>query len=58
MTDAETLGSERIEQLREILEREQARPVSHEEALSVGESLVVFYEILAQDSGETAEIGT
>lgn len=42
--------SERIERLRVILEQEQGRPVPYSEALEVGESLISFYEVLADDT--------
>jgi hypothetical protein len=37
-----------IEILRCILEREQCRPVEYEEAREVGDSLLSFYEVLAE----------
>lgn len=43
------LEPERIESLRQILEREQCREVSYDEALEVGRSLVRFYKALASD---------
>jgi hypothetical protein len=45
--------SERIERLRMILEQEQGRPVTYGEALEVGESLISFYEVLADDTEPT-----
>jgi hypothetical protein len=42
--------SETIESLRVILEREQSRPVPYKEALEVGESLITFFELLAEDN--------
>lgn len=47
--------SERIETLRLILEREQRRPVSYAEAAGIGESLMNFFEVLAEG---TAPDGT
>jgi hypothetical protein len=44
------LEAERIESLRRILETEQCRPIAYEEALEVGESLINFFEVLADDS--------
>lgn len=41
---------DRIECLRLILEAEQGRSVTYEEALEVGESLICFFEVLADDS--------
>lgn len=40
--------SEDIELLRDILERQQSRPVPYEEAVEVSESLIIFFEVLAQ----------
>lgn len=50
--DNEILESEGIEALRLILEREQGHPVSPEEAKEVGESLISFYELLADGADE------
>ena len=44
-----TVNNERIEELRQILESEQKRPVTHEEAKDVGESLIAVYKVLAGD---------
>lgn len=38
-----------IEALRLILERKQNREVAYEEALDIGESLVTFFEVLAEE---------
>ena len=38
----------RIESLRHILEFNQGRSVSYGEAKEVGESLITFYEVLAE----------
>ena len=35
--------------MRQILESEQNRPVTHEEAKNVGESLITVYKVLAGD---------
>ena len=43
-----------IESLRLILEREQCRLVTYEEAQEVGDSLIAFYELLAENYGQTA----
>ena len=48
--NSEVLEAERIESLRQILEAEQSRPVTYEEALEIGESLINFFEVLADDS--------
>jgi hypothetical protein len=40
-----------IESLRHILELNQRRRVSYREAEEVGESLMTFFEVLAQDIG-------
>lgn len=42
-------NSDQVEALRAILEDQQCRPVSIEEAREVGESLITFYEVLAED---------
>jgi predicted ATPase len=47
--NSETTERERVEALRRILEREQGRPVSFEEASEVAESLVSFYEVLGAE---------
>jgi hypothetical protein len=39
---------DRIESLRLILERQQSRVVTRDEASELGESLIVFYEILSE----------
>jgi hypothetical protein len=39
---------ERVEALRLILEREQCRPVSYAESVEIGESLMNFFETLAE----------
>ena len=41
----------RIESLRHILESNQGRNVSYGEAKEVGESLITFYEVLAEGNG-------
>jgi hypothetical protein len=40
--------NERINALRFILEREQGREVSYSEAVEVGETLLSFFEVLAE----------
>lgn len=42
--------NDRVEQLRVILERQQAKPVTREEASEIGQSLLIFFQVL----GETA----
>ena len=42
-------NSETIEALRLILECQQNRPVTYQEALDVGDSLITFYETLAAE---------
>jgi hypothetical protein len=46
--------TDRIESLRLILEQEQRRSVSYEEALDVGETLISFFEVLADDTRTVA----
>ncbi len=41
---------DRVETLRLILEREQRKPVTYSEALEVAESLICFFEILADEA--------
>jgi len=45
-----TLASERVEQLRRILEREQRRPITYEEASQVARLLLSFYDNLADNT--------
>lgn len=42
-------NNDQIESLRLILEREQERPFTYEEAQEVGESLIAFFEVLAEE---------
>jgi hypothetical protein len=49
--------SDRIEGLRLILERQQVKTVTREEALEIGESLVSFYETLAEDCESIPGVG-
>lgn len=46
----QTSQTDKIEALRCILEREQTRTVSYEEAQEVGEALICFFEVMADDS--------
>lgn len=43
-------AADKFEQLRHILQDEQRRPVTYEEAADVGESLISFFEVLADTS--------
>lgn len=45
-----TIHTERIEQLRRILEREQKRPIAYEEAFEVAKLLLSFYDNLADNN--------
>jgi len=38
-----------VEDLRNILERQQSKVVTREEALEIGESLITFFELLGED---------
>lgn len=40
---------DRVEDLRNILERQQSKIVTREEALEIGESLITFFELLGED---------
>lgn len=42
--------NDRIEKLRQILEYEQNREISHEEAQEVGDSLIQFFKVLGEKS--------
>jgi hypothetical protein len=48
--DIVALEPERIESLRLILEKEQCRPITYDEALEVGRSLVRFFKALAEEA--------
>lgn len=50
-----TAEYERVEALRLILEREQCRPVSYAEAAEIGDSLMRFFEVLAEGEGGNIE---
>jgi hypothetical protein len=41
-----------IEVLRLILEHEQSRHIVYEEALDIGESLITFFEVLAESAAD------
>ena len=41
---------DKIETLRVILEAEQHTPISYEDAQEIGETLIRFFEVLAEDS--------
>lgn len=47
--DRQITEDNQIESLRLILEREQCRAVTYEEAQEVGDSLINFFELLAQE---------
>ena len=53
---SQAIETERIEQLRLILENEQCRPITYDEALEVGESLVNFFEVLADSTLSANEL--
>lgn len=44
-----TIPTERIEELRRILEREQKRPISYDEAFQTANLLLSFYDNLADN---------
>jgi hypothetical protein len=46
----QSVQDERVKSLRLILEREQGRPVSYDEALEVGDALVSFFGVLAESA--------
>ncbi len=48
----QTVETDRVEALRLILERQQSRTITYEEAQEVGESLICLFEVLADDSFE------
>lgn len=45
--------ADRIEDLRRILKEEQDRQISYSEANEVGESLLSFFQVLAEDNTGT-----
>lgn len=45
-------NTDRFEALRHILEARQNRDVSYDEALEIGESLVSYFKLLAEDSSD------
>ena len=45
----QTQDVDKIECLRHILERQQSRVVTSEEATEIGESLIAFYELLGEN---------
>lgn len=49
----QTVEKDRVEILRLILEREQGRPVTRDEAVEVAESLISFFEVLIQEGERT-----
>ena len=46
----QSIGTEKIESLRLILEQVQGVPISYEDAEEVADNLLSFYELLASDS--------
>jgi len=52
----QVLSRDSVESLQHILERQQQRLVIYTEAREVGESLIAFFEALAQDQDEPQEI--
>jgi hypothetical protein len=40
---------DRIEDLRHILERQQSRIITREDAVEIGESLITFFELLGEN---------
>jgi hypothetical protein len=51
------LAIDQIENLRDILRRQQRREVTPDEATEIGESLIDFFELLAISRHRTAEAG-
>ena len=51
-----TSDQEHIEALRLILEAEQGRTFTNEEALEIGQSLIEFFEMLAEDADNNLPI--
>jgi hypothetical protein len=47
--------SDQFEHLRLILESEQNRPVTYSEAVDVGDSLLSFFHILADEGGDPSD---
>lgn len=48
-------NDDRTEQLRVILEQQQGRAVTQEEALEIGESLMTFFETLGEEIPQEVE---
>ena len=44
-----TAENDRVEQLRAILERQQAKPITREEASEIGQSLLIFFQVLGEN---------
>jgi len=53
--DVANLELERVEALRQILESEQGKPITFEEAREIGESILRLFEAFAE---EKQEVGT
>jgi hypothetical protein len=48
--------NDRIEQLRIILERQQARTITREEASEIAESLLIFFQVLGEGATNGNEV--
>lgn len=46
----QTSETDKVETLRRILGRQQSRDISYEEARDIGESLICFFEVLADET--------
>jgi hypothetical protein len=46
---ADEAGSDRVEVLRRILATEQQRDIAYDEAREIGDSLIEFYQVLAEE---------
>ena len=45
-----TTETDTVESLRRILEDKENRPISYDEALQIGDSLIEFYRILGEEA--------
>lgn len=52
----QVLSRDSVESLQHILQRQQHRQIIYKEAREVGESLITFFEALAEDQDEPQEI--
>jgi hypothetical protein len=48
--------NDRIEQLRAILERQQARAITREEASEIGQSLLIFFRALGENTANGQQV--